>query len=56
VSLVADIEDAIGVPVVSADVSLYWAILRTLGVVPIGRQGSLLASLQSDLAADRPPG
>ncbi|NND76404.1 MAG: hypothetical protein HKN44_15505 [Ilumatobacter sp.] len=47
VGLVADIEAAIGTPVVSADVSLYWAILRTLGVEPIGRQGSLLASLQT---------
>lgn len=47
VGLVGDIETDIGKPVVSADVSLYWAIFRTLGVEPLGPQGSLLASLQS---------
>ncbi len=48
VDLVADIEAEIGVPVVSADISLYWAILRTLGVAPLGRHGSLLSSLQAE--------
>ena len=47
VSLGADIEEQIGVPVISSDISLYWRIFRTLGVAPLGRQGSLLASLQS---------
>jgi len=47
VSLAADIEAQLGVPVVSSDISLYWRIFRTLGVEPLGRQGSLLASLQS---------
>ena len=46
VSLVAAIEAEIETPVLAADVTLYWQILRTLGVVPIGPQGSLLASLQ----------
>jgi maleate cis-trans isomerase len=46
VSLVADIEATIDIPVLSADVTLYWAILRTLGVIPLGRHGSLLSSLQ----------
>ena len=45
VSLVAEIEAAIDKPIVSADVSLYWAMLRTLGVTPVGPQGSLLSSL-----------
>ena len=47
VSLVADIEAEVDVPVVAADVSLYWAVFRTLGVEPVGRHGSLLSSLQS---------
>ena len=47
VSLAADIEPAISVPVISADITLYWAILRTLDVSPIGRHGSLLSSLQT---------
>lgn len=47
VTLVADIEAIVDVPVLSADVTLYWAILRTLGIEPLGSQGSLLASLQT---------
>lgn len=47
VSLAADIEAAIDKPVISADISLYWQIFRTLCVAPEGRQGSLLSSLQS---------
>lgn len=48
VSLVADIEDEIGTPVLSADVTLYWRIFGTLGASPLGRHGSLLRSLQSE--------
>lgn len=48
VSLVADIEASIEVPVLSADVTLYWEIFRTLGVEPVGPQGSLLSSLQTN--------
>jgi len=46
VSLVDDIERSVGKPVLSADITLYWQIFRSLGVAPIGRQGSLLGSLQ----------
>ncbi len=47
VSLAADIEAEIDTPVLAADITLYWRIFRTLGVAPIGRQGSLLTSLQT---------
>ncbi|NNF55736.1 MAG: hypothetical protein HKN03_15020 [Acidimicrobiales bacterium] len=47
VALAADIEAAVGKPIVAADISLYWQIFRTIGVEPVGRQGSLLSSLQS---------
>ena len=46
VSLAADIEAVVEKPVIAADISLYWQIFRTLGVEPLGRQGSLLSSLQ----------
>ena len=46
VSLAADIEAQLGVPIISSDISLHWRIFRSLGVEPLGRQGSLLASLQ----------
>ena len=46
VSLAADIEAAIGVPIIGSDISLYWRIFGSLGVAPLGRHGSLLASLQ----------
>ena len=46
VSLAADIEAQLGVPIISSDISLHWQIFRTLGVEPLGRQGSLLTSLQ----------
>ncbi len=46
VSLVADIEHELETPVLSADVTLYWQIFRTLGTAPLGRQGSLLNSIQ----------
>ncbi len=47
VGLAAGIESELDVPVVSADISLYWRIFRTLGIEPVGDHGSLLASLQS---------
>ena len=49
VSLAADIEAEVGKPVLAADLTLYWQIFRTLGVEPVGRQGSLLSSLQPAL-------
>jgi hypothetical protein len=48
VSLAADIEAEIETPVLAADLTLYWRILSTLGVAPVGRQGSLLSALQAD--------
>jgi len=48
VSLAADLEAQVDKPVLSADITLYWAIFRTLDLAPIGRQGSLLRSLQAD--------
>lgn len=45
-SLAAGIEAQLGVPVISSDISLYWRLFTTLGVEPLGQQGSLLASLQ----------
>lgn len=51
VSLVADIEPVIDTPILASDLTLYWQIYRTLGETPIGRQGSLLASLQGDSGA-----
>lgn len=47
VSLAADLEAEVETPVIAADISLYWQIFRTLGVEPMGRQGSLLSSLQA---------
>lgn len=52
VSLAADIESNIGVPVISADITLYWQIFRTLGVAPEGDHGVLLTQLQRDRASD----
>ncbi len=49
VSLAPALESAIGMPIVSSDFALYWAILRTLGVAPTGRHGRLLTQLQHDL-------
>ncbi len=48
VALGADLEDTIGLPIVSSDFALYWRILRTLGVAPTGRHGRLLTQLQTD--------
>lgn len=47
VSLVADIEESTGVPILAADLTLYWQIYRTLGESPVGRQGLLLSTLQN---------
>ena len=46
VSLAAEIEAELEIPIIAADISLYWQIFRTLDVAPLGRQPSLLASLQ----------
>jgi len=46
VSLAADLESAVGLPILASDITLYWAILRRIGVAPLGCHGSLLASLQ----------
>ncbi len=45
VSLVADMESAIGVPVVSSDFALYWNIFKSLGVAPQTAPGRLLSTL-----------
>ena len=43
---VAELEDLVDRPIFSADITLYWAIYRTLGIGPVGRgHGSLLDSL-----------
>ena len=49
VALGADLEDAVGMPIVGSDVALYWRIFRTLGTAPTGRHGRLLTELQSDV-------
>lgn len=46
VTLAPDIEDAMGIPIVSSDFALYWNIFRTLGTAPVGRQCRLLSTLQ----------
>lgn len=46
VSLAAELEAAVGKPLVASDLALYWRIFKTLGTAPQGLQGSLLASLQ----------
>lgn len=42
---IEQMEAAVGKPVVSADVSLYWAIFRTVGVRPDHAPGTLLGGL-----------
>ena len=37
-----------GIPVISSDVALYWQILKTLGLAPIGQHGHLLSKLNKD--------
>ncbi len=48
VSRARDLEADLGLPVVAADLALYWAIFRSLGVAPTGEQGTLLSRLQAD--------
>ena len=45
VSLASGIERELDVPILAADITLYWQIFRTLGVAPGGDHGSLLNSL-----------
>ena len=53
VTLAADLEAEVERPVIAADLALYWAIFQTLGVAPVGPQGSLLARLQdADVHSD----
>lgn len=52
VTLTADLEAAVEMPIVSSDSALYWRILQTLGVTPIGRLGRLMAQLQPPRDAD----
>ncbi|MEL6420925.1 MAG: hypothetical protein AAFQ42_00520 [Pseudomonadota bacterium] len=40
------LENDIGVPIISSDSALYWAILSTIGVAPVGTFGTLLTALQ----------
>ncbi|MEM9629041.1 MAG: hypothetical protein AAGA21_22625 [Pseudomonadota bacterium] len=50
VSILREIEAAIGKPIIASDCALYWNIFRTLGVAPVGAQPHILASLQDDLS------
>ncbi|MBN3563808.1 aspartate racemase/maleate isomerase family protein [Aliamphritea spongicola] len=47
VSLARDLEAEIGKPIVSSDFALYWRIMKTLGIAPVGSQGQLLSRLQT---------
>ncbi len=47
VALAADLEASVDTPIIAADLALYWNLFRTLGVAPLGSQGSLLTSLQT---------
>ena len=42
---IGEMEAALGLPVVSSDVALYWRIFKTLGLAPVGDHGRLLRSL-----------
>ena len=46
VSRIRNLEQKIGIPIVSSDTALYWRIFRSLGTAPLGDQGQLLTSLQ----------
>ena len=48
VSLAADIEAEIDMPMLAADITLYWRIFTTLGLAPQGRHGTVLGALQPD--------
>jgi len=42
---IKELEAAIGLPIISSDVALYWRIFKTLGVAPEGNHGTLLETL-----------
>ena len=44
-------EAATGLPVLASDITLYWALFRTLGVAPAHAPGRLLATLTTEAAA-----
>ena len=46
VSLTEELENSLGVPIISSDTALYWRIFRTLGVKPEGAHGRLLSLLR----------
>ena len=46
VHLAAGLETMLGKPVIGHDIALYWRIFKTLGIAPVTKQGSLLASLK----------
>ncbi len=45
IAFMPDLEDDVGLPIVSSDFALYWRIFKTLGIAPAGRHGRLLATL-----------
>ena len=45
--LTPSLEQLLGKPVVAHDTALYWAIFRDLGIMPEGRHGALLESLDA---------
>lgn len=45
ISLEADLEERLGLPIVASDSALYWRLFKTLGLVPEGPRGRLLSSL-----------
>ena len=44
-------EAATGLPVLASDITLYWALFRTLGVAPAEAPGRLLSGLAAEVAA-----
>ena len=42
---VEEMEDAVGMPVISSDFALYWRIFKTLGIKPVEAPGRLLSTL-----------
>ncbi len=46
VSVTRDLESAVEKTIISSDTALYWRILRTIDISPLGVHGQLLASLQ----------
>ncbi|MEL7013903.1 MAG: hypothetical protein AAFO72_11555 [Pseudomonadota bacterium] len=50
VSILREIEDKIGKPIIASDCALYWNIFRTLGVAPVGPQPHILTTLQGSSA------